>query len=534
MRLSRSREALSMAVLSWVLLAVESPALAAPAEPKEPPPPPAVTQEAQWCWKAFEGDLGKQDTSLVWVNPSLAASGAEHLGLAWSESGLMHVRRWTGKGWEKMALPVPDESFQADEPVLRFDASGTLFLLWNMASHLPDRRVLVARWDGTRWAPLGEPLGGTRPKTTAGEGMMELDLQGRPVVAWVETSPTKDDGTPGDRSLHAARWNGTAWERLGRAVVASRFTGAEPVLANDAEGKVWLAWALESTKQGELRAVRWDGKAWGAVGGAGRGPLRRKAEVSKPQLQLVPGGGAVLAWIEKMSNGPGVLLARWTGKAWESLPPPQAVYPGTEPFIGRAALALLPDHRPVVAWSERDEALGFSFAHIQQLTPEGWRWLFRGLHLDEGQSDVSEVYLAATADGGFHALLDEPDKGRRLRVLHARPCAPGETPAPLPALRSVASFWPATVDAAADLLVSELDEASKKTVRETPKDKLFRFHMGWGMGIRNAFGLWRGNGSLLQSCGEPIHPDHCSGVIIQAVWERLQKDAPAPVPDAGP
>jgi uncharacterized protein DUF6794 len=50
--------------------------------------------------------------------------------------------------------------------------------------------------------------------------------------------------------------------------------------------------------------------------------------------------------------------------------------------------------------------------------------------------------------------------------------------------------WPTTVDEAVDRLVHELSDKDKETVRTTPKDELIKFHFGWGMGIRNAFGLW--------------------------------------------
>jgi len=55
-----------------------------------------------------------------------------------------------------------------------------------------------------------------------------------------------------------------------------------------------------------------------------------------------------------------------------------------------------------------------------------------------------------------------------------------------------------------------------------PEEQLIRFHHGWGTGIRNEFGLWKGNKELLADC-HAEHPDDASMVIIQAVWERLQK-----------
>jgi hypothetical protein len=82
--------------------------------------------------------------------------------------------------------------------------------------------------------------------------------------------------------------------------------------------------------------------------------------------------------------------------------------------------------------------------------------------------------------------------------------------------------WPLTVDAAVDHLLSRMKDADKETVRGTPEADLIRFHFGWGMGIRNAFGLWQGNTQLLESCGGG-HPDDASSVIIRAVWKRLQE-----------
>ncbi len=70
-----------------------------------------------------------------------------------------------------------------------------------------------------------------------------------------------------------------------------------------------------------------------------------------------------------------------------------------------------------------------------------------------------------------------------------------------------------------------LDEKSKETVRQTLANDLIKFHHGWGTGIRNDLGLWRGNTSLRESCGGArMHPDSASRVIIHAVWKRLQSE----------
>lgn len=86
---------------------------------------------------------------------------------------------------------------------------------------------------------------------------------------------------------------------------------------------------------------------------------------------------------------------------------------------------------------------------------------------------------------------------------------------------------PKTLEEAVALLISEMSEKSKNYVQSLPEDELFIFHFGFGMTIRNRFGLWTGNFDLLESCGSPdMHPDNASGVIIHALWRELQTRRP--------
>jgi hypothetical protein len=85
----------------------------------------------------------------------------------------------------------------------------------------------------------------------------------------------------------------------------------------------------------------------------------------------------------------------------------------------------------------------------------------------------------------------------------------------------VRALWPITLDQAVTRLLDDMDDAEKKAVRDTKKEDLILFHHGLGTGIRNEFGLWRGNTNLLADCHSE-NPDGASMVIINAVWQRLQ------------
>lgn len=87
--------------------------------------------------------------------------------------------------------------------------------------------------------------------------------------------------------------------------------------------------------------------------------------------------------------------------------------------------------------------------------------------------------------------------------------------------------WPKTVDAAVIDILSSMTKKNREIIRKTPRFGLSRYHRGWGMGIRNSFGLWKGNHELMKSaCGGFCSPDKASMVIIEAVWDALHASDP--------
>lgn len=88
--------------------------------------------------------------------------------------------------------------------------------------------------------------------------------------------------------------------------------------------------------------------------------------------------------------------------------------------------------------------------------------------------------------------------------------------------------WPKTRKEAVDRVLSEMSEKDQETLRNTSKDELVRYHFGLGLGIRNDFGMWKGNNALLKDCGASI-PDDASMMIIRDAWRRLQPPSPVRV-----
>lgn len=90
----------------------------------------------------------------------------------------------------------------------------------------------------------------------------------------------------------------------------------------------------------------------------------------------------------------------------------------------------------------------------------------------------------------------------------------------------VRASWPSTLEQATIEILEWMDEADKEAVKQTEEGDLILFHHGWGTGIRNEFGLWRGNTNLMASCNTE-DPDRASMAIIKSVWQRLQDEGRA-------
>ena len=180
---------------------------------------------------------------------------------------------------------------------------------------------------------------------------------------------------------------------------------------------------------------------------------------------------------------------------------------------------------PIIAWSQADATDNHRLFAAEWAEGDKWTPLLTGLHIVEGVSNINDVRLAIGDARSFFVSWDEDGKdAHRTRLVQAYPCGAGETPVAPPKSFVERDTWPTTVEEAARLIASELDEDSRRRLRLTQKKDLIQYHHGWGTGIRNSLGLWRENEKLLKSCGngKSVHPDDCSTIIIEAVWALLQ------------
>ena len=82
--------------------------------------------------------------------------------------------------------------------------------------------------------------------------------------------------------------------------------------------------------------------------------------------------------------------------------------------------------------------------------------------------------------------------------------------------------WPKNISDAIQILDLVIDDQEKDLIRKIALKDLNSLHIGLGTFIRNEFGLWKGNDSLITDTLE-IDPDLASMTIIREFWDYLNK-----------
>ena len=88
--------------------------------------------------------------------------------------------------------------------------------------------------------------------------------------------------------------------------------------------------------------------------------------------------------------------------------------------------------------------------------------------------------------------------------------------------------FPRSLREAVAWLVYELPLKEKATIANMKSDELEILHLTLGGYVRENFGLWGKNKSLMDSCRsvcreENLHPKIASQIILKSLWERLRK-----------
>ncbi|PZA07654.1 MULTISPECIES: hypothetical protein [unclassified Meiothermus] len=302
-----------------------------------------------------------------------------------------------------LSLPTPvnlDPTQDAAYPSLDIDRQGRAVVAWVERSG-GVYKAYVRRWEGTGWRRLGGALN-REDAWNASYALVRIGPDGQPVVAWTEKNPVSQGKLLGNGKLYAARWDGQAWRMLGGSPSQSPLTLSDiPRMALDPQGNPYLQWSeMPPDFNGDSVYVkRWTGSEWQMVD---NGSLSTDISSSSRSRDIAVDsqGQAVLAWsvqLYREGEGPlgfNVYAGTWNGERWV----PFGSSLNADPYSYAAGVSIAIDRqdRPVVAYHEAGGGKGYN-VYVKRW--EGGRWVPFGQSVNALSGGGAQPKVALDARG---------------------------------------------------------------------------------------------------------------------------------------
>ncbi|WP_082207059.1 Ig-like domain-containing protein [Corallococcus macrosporus] len=261
----------------------------------------------------------------------------------------VHVRRWAGSQWAAVGGPVETRLSQGFIEMFQFKVNtrGDMAMAFREKNLNQESQVSVLTWRGSAWEPLGEALK-VDPTWDVSNVELFLDVLGRPTVVWSESNP----GLSASKT-HIQKWNGGAWESL-----VTPIDGSHRIYSLDGDDNlVWVITYAEFQGARASGVLRFDGtQGWVRLGGFAGGLFQGDTDALIGELGVDTQGRLVALLGEpEIADGPWVTyLRRWDGVAWGPLGGLLRPLPGRVPS-GHGVVALDTQDQPVLARVEAPE-----------------------------------------------------------------------------------------------------------------------------------------------------------------------------------
>ncbi|WPB78101.1 hypothetical protein KYC5002_02900 [Archangium violaceum] len=266
--------------IALTLDANEAPLVAILEDPPGSPPP--FVRVHHWSgsrWEQIGGNIAVSPPqfSSEWLSVGVDSRG--NPSVVWYENYAVQVRRWTGTGWEALGAPIGTSDDDTESPVLAVDSRDRVVLAYSQQpTGSTYNRVIVQRWEGGTWVPLGTSLASAPVGSISGVDLA-FGPNDEPVVAWIESGKDED--------VFAARWTAGKWEM---SPLLGKSYRDEVSVAADVDGKVLVAWwNYVGLDRPWVYTARFESGAWSTGVRACMG--------ENPRATFTPDGTALL-WVD--------------------------------------------------------------------------------------------------------------------------------------------------------------------------------------------------------------------------------------------
>lgn len=208
------------------------------------------------------------------------------------------VAAWDGVSWSALGGPFENRDIPLRNAVFALFSDGAQLYAGGEFTHAGGTPAAsLARWDGSGWRALPEPLPGTRPVVWAITEHSDSLVVGGEFVAT-------------ERGIaNLASWNGEGWMGLGDGLPG-------PIRAlRSHEGKLIAGGRfLDLDRPGIRNIASWNGTSWEPFGGGLYGGDEMVQTITVHRGEIYAGGSFTLA-----DDGHANKVGRWDGTRWFDL-----------------------------------------------------------------------------------------------------------------------------------------------------------------------------------------------------------------------
>lgn len=246
----------------------------------------------------------------------------------------------TADGAWGSAVLIEDDTGNARDPQIAFDANGNALAVWSQTESSGNNNIWANRFDGIDWGMAAIIDDNISASSNATEPQIIMDNNGNALAVWQQS-----DG--GISNIWTNRFNGTSW---GTAVMIETDNGSAfvPKIAVDSNGNALAVWQQFDGSVTNIWANRFDGTSWNT---AEKIETTDTGNAFDPQIAFDSSGRARAVWSQNNGSVDDIWSNRFSGTNWGSAGKVETIDTGD---ASNPQIAFDANDNALVVWNQND------------------------------------------------------------------------------------------------------------------------------------------------------------------------------------